>query len=257
MPKHGDLDDHHIIPASWGAKIGTSSSIHTILNRTPLTSETNRKIIGDRLPNMYLPELITSNGEVAVRSILESHFISRAAQDILQRNPFTPDDFEEFIIERQRTIQDAIEHLLIKERLDLTPQLRELDEQLEHIELNVRNLIANELTDEHFLPPHILQKTDERIHLAMRKNPALEPSAFQNIYSRLEYADLRELQDIIMAKDLWSRFEPRFKLKEPLNAKFNQIAELRNAIRHSRTVNDIVRKEGEAAIIWFRQILAK
>ncbi len=46
---------------------------------------------------------------------------------ILLRDPFGPDDFEAFITERQRTIQDAIENLLIKERLDLEPQLRDLD----------------------------------------------------------------------------------------------------------------------------------
>jgi hypothetical protein len=44
--------------------------------------------------------------------------------DILRRNPFEANDFEDFIAERQRTLQDAIENLLIKERLDLPPQLR-------------------------------------------------------------------------------------------------------------------------------------
>jgi hypothetical protein len=55
-----------------------------------------------------------------VRAILESHFISPAAQAILLRDPFAPDDFEAFIAERQRTLQEAVENLLVKERLDLT-----------------------------------------------------------------------------------------------------------------------------------------
>lgn len=127
VPQHGDLDDHHIVPDSWGAKHVKGGSIHTILNRTPLTADTNRHVIGKQLPNEYLPALIRSNGESAVRSILESHFISPLAFTILLRDPFGPDDFEAFIAERQRTIQGAIESLLIKERLDLAPQLRELD----------------------------------------------------------------------------------------------------------------------------------
>jgi len=61
------------------------------------------------LPNEYLPTLIKANGEATVRGILESHFISLAALNILLRDPFGPDDFEAFIAERQRTIQDAIE----------------------------------------------------------------------------------------------------------------------------------------------------
>ena len=37
--------------------------------------------------------------------------------------------------------------------------------------------------------------------------------------------------------------------------KFDQLADLRNSLRHSRTVTDIARKEGEAAIIWYLEVL--
>ena len=40
-------------------------------------------MIGDRLPNEYLPDLIKANGESDIRAILESHFISSFAQEIL------------------------------------------------------------------------------------------------------------------------------------------------------------------------------
>lgn len=109
VPQSDDLDDHHIVPKSWGQKEGLGSHIDTILNRTPLTSETNRKVIRDRLPNEYLPELIANNGKDAVQKTLESHCISREAFDILLRNPFTLKDFEAFIAERDRTLKDAIE----------------------------------------------------------------------------------------------------------------------------------------------------
>src|SRR5947209_16904753 len=99
-----------------------------------MTAETNRHVICDRLPNAYLPELIQQNGEAKVRATLESHLVSPIAFDILLRNPFTPVDFDAFLTERQRTIQAAIEDLLIKERLALEPQLRELDQQVEQVE---------------------------------------------------------------------------------------------------------------------------
>ncbi|HBO44989.1 MAG TPA: hypothetical protein DD670_13880, partial [Planctomycetaceae bacterium] len=141
VPQHNDLDDHHIVPASWGAENLKGDAVHTILNRTPLTAETNREVIRDRLPNEYLAEMLQSNPEDSVRAILESHFISPTAQEILMRDPFTPDDFEAFIAERQRTIQDAIENLLIKERLGLSMPLRELDEQIEKTELRLRKSV--------------------------------------------------------------------------------------------------------------------
>src|SRR5690606_20752460 len=127
LPRHHELDDHHIVPGSWGTKNLDGKLVHSILNRTPLTAETNRHVIRDRLPTEYLPELIEANGEDTVRGILASHFISPIALDILLRKPFTGPDFEAFIAERQRTIQDAIESLLVKERLDLPLPLRDLD----------------------------------------------------------------------------------------------------------------------------------
>ena len=258
VPQYGDLDDHHIVPASWGVKRIKSGLIHTILNRTPLTADTNRKVIHERLPNEYLPELIASNGENAVRAILESHFISPTAFDVLLRDPFTPDDYEAFITERQRTIQEAISYLLIKERLDLSPQLRELDDSVEKTELALRFTVASALNgDASALPPHVIQKVDERIGRATKKNAALDADQFESLAGKLEFFDLRELQDTITSKTLWPQFEQRFGTKESLIAKLDQLSELRNAIRHSRSVNQIIAKEGEAALLWFDQVLLR
>jgi hypothetical protein len=255
IPQHGDLDDHHIVPDSWGTKNIKGDLIHSILNRTPLTAETNRHVIAHRLPNEYLPELIEANGENTVRSILESHFVSPAALAILLRDPFGPDDFEGFIAERQRTIQAAIENLLIKERLDLPPQLRELDEKVESIELQLRSLVLQRVNDVSQIPSHILQKIDERIGRALKKNAAMDAERYAALDGKLEYFDLRDLQEAITSKSLWSIFEPTLTNKETLANKFDQLAELRNGIRHSRSVSEITRKEGEAAILWFNQVL--
>jgi hypothetical protein len=259
VPQYGDLDDHHIVPKSWGNEHDFGSTIDSILNRTPLTADTNRKVINDRLPNEYLPELIAANGEPAVRAILESHFVSPAAFDILRRDPFGVDDFEAFLAERQRTLQDAIEDLLVKERLDLSPQLRELDAKVEAVELALRRTIDQAMGGGKAgtLPPHVLQKIDERIQAAAKKNAALDLTYYQTLGGRLEYADLREVQDSIMSRAIWPIFQARFANKEILAKRFDQLAELRNGIRHSRTVDEVTRKEGEAALLWFQQVLAK
>ncbi len=258
IPQHDDLDDHHIVPSSWGAKNLSGNAIGTILNRTPLTAGTNRKVIGDKLPNAYLPELIEQHGEKDVLAMLETHFISPTALKILLRDPFTPDDFEDFITERQRTLQDAIETLLVKERLDLPANLRALDEDVEKVELCLRKAVATGLGgDSVALPSHVLQKIEDRLQRATKKNAALDTDYYQSLEGKLEYCDLRELQDAILAKDAWPFFQAQFTNKETLMSKFGQLAELRNGIRHSRTVDEITRKEGEAALIWFRKVLEK
>ena len=158
----------------------------------------------------------------------------------------------------QRTIQDAIENLLIKERLDLEPQLRELDGKVESIELRLRSLLRKILGDNPAqIPQHVAQKVEERISRALKKNASMDAGQYATVAGMLEYFDLREIQDTIVAKPLWPHFEPSFSNKESLATKFDQLAELRNGIRHSRSVNEVTRMEGEASILWFNQVLSK
>ncbi len=256
VPLHGDLDDHHIIPKSWATEQTLETSIDTILNRTPLTAATNRNVIKDRLPNEYVQELIDENGESTILATLESHCISPDALKILLRDPFTPADYEAFLKERQRTLQEAIENLPVKERLDLSPRLRELDAEVESIELALRAVVDETLVgDFRKLPQHIRHQLDERIERALKKNSALDTNRYATLARKLEYADLRELQDVVVNRSLATLFSSWFTNKEMLVRRFDQLAELRNGIRHSRTVDEVTRKEGEAAVGWFRRVL--
>ena len=172
--QYGDLDDHHIVPKSWATDRRLDTSIDTILNRTPLTADTNRKVINGQLPNKYLPKLVAASSEATVRATLETHFISPAAFDILHRNPFEAADFEAFVAERQRTLREAIEHLLVKEPLDLAPSLRELDTRIEAVELALRTLICIALEgDPDQLPAHVRTRVEERIQADLKRNPGL------------------------------------------------------------------------------------
>lgn len=256
VPQAGELDDHHIVPKSWGAKNLDGNGIDTILNRTPLTSDTNRKVIGDRLPNQYLPELIAKNGRETVEALMATHFVSPAALDILLRAPFGPDDFAAFITERQRTITHAVQSQLIGGRADLPPDLRALDEAVERIELSLRALIANRLDDDLAqLPGHVRQKMDAKIAAELKRNPGGDPDRYKGLAQALEFADITELLGIMTANGE-TRFKDVFPANEQLNTRFGQLCGLRNPIRHSRTVSDIARHDGEAAIKWFDQALA-
>lgn len=113
LPEYSILEDHHIVPRSWGLEQGLRRNIDTILNRTPLAQKTNRQVIADRLPNVYLREMLEkSKNKDDIYQLLESHLISRKAADILMRDNFSPKDFEEFIEERQKTIIQEIKSML-------------------------------------------------------------------------------------------------------------------------------------------------
>jgi hypothetical protein len=133
-----------------------------------------------------------------------------------------------------------------------------LDQRIEEVELRLRGYIDTTLvSDVSSLPSHLMQKINERITQALRKNAALDADQYHALARKLEYFDLRELQDVITARTLWPRFESRSTNKDMVIGKFNQLADLRNGLRHSRTVSEITRKEGEAAILWFDQVLDK
>jgi hypothetical protein len=153
-------------------------------------------------------------------------------------------------------MQQAIEDLLVKERLDLPPQLRELDARVERVELSLRSLLVTVLgNDPSVLPSHLHQKIDERLQAAAKKNAALDRDRYALLAGKLEFADLREVQDVMVNKALWPYFQMSFSSKEILVKRFDQLAELRNGIRHSRDVSEVTQKEGEAALLWFEQLL--
>ena len=53
----------------------------------------------------------------------------------------------------------------------------------------------------------------------------------------------------------WSRFEEKIRNKELFQKRFGQLAEIRNALRHNRSVDAVARKEGEAAVLWFQALV--
>jgi len=133
-----------------------------------------------------------------------------------------------------------------------------LDAKVERVELSLRRLIAERLDgDRAFVPPHVSERVQDRVVAAVRKLPDESAPRLATLAGQLEYFDLRELQDVITAKSLWPRFEPTFRTKETLAVRFGQLAELRNAIRHSRTLTNVAIKDGEAAIHWFDSMLGR
>ncbi len=83
----------------------------------------------------------------------------------------------------------------------------------------------------------------------------MDAEYYQSLLGSLEYADLREIEDTIVSKDLWILFEENMGSKGILATRFNQLGELRNCIRHTRVVTEVTARDGEAAILWFTDVL--
>jgi len=55
-----------------------------------------------------------------------------------------------------------------------------------------------------------LEKVDERIQKATKKDAAMDTDYYERLAGELDYCDLRKLQDTITGKSLWTRFSDGF-----------------------------------------------
>jgi hypothetical protein len=95
----------------------------------------------------------------------------------------------------------------------------------------------------------------QKINRERKRNPS---NVEENINSGsywFQFTDLQELQQIITSKIYWDRFSETFGSKDKLTNEFNDMANLRNAIRHSREADQITKMKGEASFLWFKQQL--
>jgi hypothetical protein len=227
----------------------TGREADDIANLSFIAGRTNRRI-SDKSPSDYMPRILEQAGP----AIFD-------AQCIPHEDPlYEPSNYDQFLARRRELIADRLNAFLGTDGADISgsnsdPYVRDLDTQVEQVELGIRDFITTQLdADTTLLPRHISDKLHAKISDAARKNPAAatHPTA---LHALLQYSDFRELQDIVTAKTLWDRFELAFGTKENFNMRCGQLAELRNTIRHSRPMNDVTRKDGEAALRWFRQVL--
>jgi len=111
-PLYSILEDHHIVPKSWGLR-NHIRGINSILNRTPISDNTNKKIIQDKLPAIYLTAMFKkARSKQNVYNLLRSHLISEEMVEILQKKDFGEDDFNKFASLRQELILEKIKSLI-------------------------------------------------------------------------------------------------------------------------------------------------
>ena len=102
---HGEnIDVHHIFPKKYCEDRDFQPTVYdSILNKTPISSETN-KIIGQKAPSIYIKEFERQgNSSRQIDDSFASHFIDAAL--------CRADDFDAFVVDRAKKILDAVENL--------------------------------------------------------------------------------------------------------------------------------------------------
>lgn len=118
--------------------------------------------------------------------------------------------------------------------LDEVSTVRQMDSEIEKIELALRRVIIAAAMDEMTkLPSHVVARLRERAQETLKRHPELDRGTYSSLAKMLELSDLRDLEQILVSKTLWPRFEVLFSTKEQLAKRFEGLAEARNCIRHS------------------------
>lgn len=132
-PEYNILDAHHIFPRSREEEYNGSVSINSILNRTLISSDTNRRFIRNQNPSDYLKNILETQNidEATLKERLETHLISPDAFDCLLRN-----DYDGFITARRYSIKSECKKLLFPnpyKKYDIDKLLhRNEDQKLEY-----------------------------------------------------------------------------------------------------------------------------
>lgn len=251
-------DHHHIFPVNALSNLGIKDwRVNSIVNKTLIGASTNRSI-GGRLTAAYVETMKSRLGEQRTHSILRSHLIS---PETLEKN-----DWENFFLARREELKQLIhttcggqmQEFTDGKRVSLPIQVQRLSDDVSDIERQLRALIARKTNGAwSAIPDYVRVKADERINASIRENPGISRAQFDTVGGRLAYADLRELEQIIVSKVLWPEFSEVFSSKESLANRFRQLAPLRNANAHLREIDELIRSDAEAAVIWFKAALSR
>lgn len=140
----------------------------------------------------------------------------------------------------------------------------ELNDTIDHLEIELRNVIVNILTKETgqddfemLLTGDVKQQVRRRIDLFLEKHPNKSKKDFQTLEKSIQFCDIDHLKKMIIKPEYWPFFESKFTNKTKVEKYFDSFSELRHTVKHKRELTNLVLHEGNAAIEWLRMVIQK
>ena len=263
--KNSSIHMHYIIPTKWGLQMESNerSLLKSVLNLMPLTAQTSKEFVGDRMPNDYLRELLEERDDIDIRAILERHCITENAFDVLIREPFTKDDFREFLLIRSRTIKKKIRGLIeeyptTSSQLQICDKRRKLKKRVEDMELILRDLIDSKFCGNiDVLPSFVKVRIEDNIDRKKKSNPAFARDFRRTLGNYLKESSFSDLENTITSRKCWTFFEKPFKQMErsEVSRRLSAVTKLRNWTHHASNADEVTLLEGEGGLVWIESIL--
>ncbi len=253
-----DPNAHHIFPKSFLKKVlkRQVEQVHLVPNFCYIPADLNRRI-GDRAPSDYFAEFQQDgpngknpNFDAAVRS----HLIPTETE-----SPIWHDNYDDFLQRRVELIWAEILKAVGEGDIFDCGAVVPRDEArlaVDEIEVKLRRFVNTTLQARVGLdywkaavPGDLQAKIKERIS----ERPATVKRV-DDLLSRLQFADIMDYHKIIDKN--WEHFSDGLGTREEVKSQFLALKNYRNPLGHVRDMDVVDRKRGEAAVVYFRRILA-
>ncbi len=245
LSDYNSAERHHIFPRSFLKKNVNTSLENSIVNFCYIPSELNKEI-SDSKPSSYFNKFRKVNPRFS--DTLKTHLISNNENNAIWTN-----NYVDFLTERSNLILEEIEKRTGKIS-QIEDQLRDEPEVvLSNLEEDIRIIIDSNLTEKFgveywklAIPGDVQEGVKDRIKQNKLRYP---DQSIQSELEKLSFCDVSDYRKIITK--YWGLFEDEFHSLGDFERNFIYFQDYRNAVRHTRTLTSIERKQGEAAVEWF------
>lgn len=244
---------HHIFPQAYlrRAEANKKELFDSVANIMFIPAITNISI-SDEDPASYLKEIQKNNSDL--KEILVKHFIPNIDDSGLLENNFINFlSYRADQIVRMFRVKTGV-GMPAEEYFDTNPA-----KPVDIIESRVRGLIQDilkEQTDDsywnEYIPSDIRESVERKIQDDLKRHPyRLEEYMRDEV--RITFLDVMDYSKIILSN--WQLFDKYFGSKGEVEQHFRALKNYRNPIKHGRDLNEIDKRNGEAAVMWLENIL--
>ena len=244
---------HHIFPTAYlrDHEAANRESFDSLMNIMFIPAITNQSI-SSAAPATYFANLSEKNNDF--EKILSHHFIlDWKKSGVLQNDFMTFLDYRATQIVKAFRVRTGLASMS-EEYFDSNPT-----HPIDILENKIRGIIHESLKQstegsywEDYIPQDIRQAVDKKTADELKRHPyKLQELTRDDV--RMSYLDIMDYCKIILSN--WDIFGSHFGSKGEVERHMVALKNYRNQVKHSREINEIDKRNGEAAVLWLESIL--
>jgi hypothetical protein len=246
LSKFNSVELHHIFPQAYLKKFDKEHfPDRDCIANIALVRASANKDYSSKAPSKYLARYSEGDRE----GVLSSHLI-----DARPNSGLFEDDYETFIAKRSEALMREVRRLtgaMTEIEADFVQnEVRAID-SFEH---KIRDFIDSRLRASHedywsqVISSDLKSKIDDRIAHWLAERPGRKREDVR----RIDFCQMFDYFKII--KSQWSEFEDSMRSKSTLEQYFKMISNFRNALVHSREIDNATRQLALGALTWFEGV---